>query len=302
MNKRIFPFEQKDNQWINRSEYLLWLNNNITSLQDYLNYFNPNYKLYNNSMNIINSKDWTEKNILPIDNNNINGQFISLHNLNWREGYYNDKEDVYLIINKDEYEKKQNNEINSLIQQGIIKPFAPQSSVFVSRWRHDVNDKLNTPDSFIQIAQPSAAFYMPFANNGGIAFTLLPNAQRTAGTNFIFGFTSSPIRYILNPKKNSWSTGIQYTIENFIPMDEKIVNIQSVEGIIWNGNPLMHECYLTQEKDNSHDYEEFVFDQEFSTSLTNVASQAITKYNIITKNITETETTKWQDTVHVLLL
>ena len=52
----------------------------------------------------------------------------------------------------------------------------------------------------------------------------------------------------------------------------------------------MHECYIGKEGDNT--YEEFIFDQEFSTTIRNVASQAITSYNIIAKDIKQEETAK----------
>ena len=60
----------------------------------------------------------------------------------------------------------------------------------------------------------------------------------------------------------------------------------------------MHECYIGEDST----YEEFIFDQEFSTTIRNVASQAITSYNIIAKDIKQEETAKWSNQVHIILL
>ena len=58
--KRIFPIV--DNYaWKNYSTYLSWLSMNIQSLKDYLAYFNPDYKILNESLPYINSSNWSEE-------------------------------------------------------------------------------------------------------------------------------------------------------------------------------------------------------------------------------------------------
>ena len=270
--------------------------------------------LYNNSMVVVNSNNWSETTITPIEKtitkyelteDKKNNTLISLHDWDWREGYYNDEEDVYLIINKKKLPLDSNGKptgkIKDLQNEGIIKLFPPQTSAFVSRWTHSSSDHLNTPDSFIQIAQPTAAFYMPYADNGKLSFKYIPDAQRTAGTTFILPTTTAPLRYVVDTNKNTWSSGTQKTIDNFFPRNSGNQNfIQNIDGYVWTGEPIMHECYISKEGDNT--YEEFIFDQEFSTTIRNVASQAITSYNIIAKDIKQEETAKWSNQVHVILL
>ena len=60
--KTIYPFSPyKTSTWRNWSNYLFWLDNSINSLEDYLNYFNPNFFILNEAMSYNPSNTWKEE-------------------------------------------------------------------------------------------------------------------------------------------------------------------------------------------------------------------------------------------------
>ena len=60
--KTIYPFSPyKAPTWRNWSNYLFWLDNSINSLEDYLNYFNPNFFILNETMSYNPSNTWKEE-------------------------------------------------------------------------------------------------------------------------------------------------------------------------------------------------------------------------------------------------
>lgn len=60
--KTIYPFSPyKTSTWYNWSNYLFWLDNSINSLEDYLNYFNPNFFILNETMSYNPSNTWKEE-------------------------------------------------------------------------------------------------------------------------------------------------------------------------------------------------------------------------------------------------
>lgn len=62
----------------------------------------------------------------------------------------------------------------------------------------------------------------------------------------------------------------------------------------------MHECYVREQNTNS--FEEFIFDNDFSTEITNIANHSTVLYNINAKNITSNETEFWNDFVYVKII
>ena len=59
--KRIYPLSPyKTATWRNWGSYAYWLDNEILSLQQYLQMFNANYKILNDSVKYINSNTWSE--------------------------------------------------------------------------------------------------------------------------------------------------------------------------------------------------------------------------------------------------
>lgn len=55
----IYPFSPyKKQTWRNWSNYLVWINNSINSLQDYLDYFNPNFYILNETLQYKSSNNW----------------------------------------------------------------------------------------------------------------------------------------------------------------------------------------------------------------------------------------------------
>ena len=59
--KTIYPFSPyKTSTWRNWSNYLFWLDNSINSLEDYLNYFNPNFFILNEALSYNQSNTWQE--------------------------------------------------------------------------------------------------------------------------------------------------------------------------------------------------------------------------------------------------
>ena len=101
----IYPFSPyKKQTWYNWSNYLIWINNSINSLQDYLDYFNPNFYILNETLEYKQSNTWTDisSNIdstkkcwYPFKWVNTNGEesdimyFCLPGNLKWREGILN---------------------------------------------------------------------------------------------------------------------------------------------------------------------------------------------------------------------
>ena len=58
--KIIYPFSPyKPATWNNWSNYLFWSSNSIDSIQDYLDYFNPNFYILNETLSyiLINDKE-----------------------------------------------------------------------------------------------------------------------------------------------------------------------------------------------------------------------------------------------------
>lgn len=309
MIKRVFPFNQKDNQWQNRQVYLQQINTDIDSLKFYLGYFNPDYILYNNTMHYIDASTNKEYSIsyTNIPNNIIvptkgYGTFIDIHGLKWREGYFNESENYYLVINQEKFNEVDKDNITKeqvveLSQNMIIKPFPPQSSAFVAHWPHtNSEEEFNSPEDFMFISQPAAALYNVTPAGNGLTFTLVEDGQRIMGTDLMIRIEKSPSRYFLtNETASFWTGGISWDEENFIVREGKRVpHIQNIKGGIWNGAPIMHEAKIGTE--------EFIFDNDWTTTIGNFESQTITHYNISAKEITTEETQYWKKDIHIVLL
>lgn len=306
MNRRIFPLNINDTKtWKNWSSYINWLDSEIESINSYLKYWNPDYIIYGQTLY---SNDYITGELKEIFKNSktkeVDGEskkIIDLRELKWREGAFVSEEGVKLVVN------------------GTSKEISakPYTTYFPKRWSHKglqetENSEFNK-DFYYAISAPIAALYMPFTSEGKITFTYVENGQKVIGTNLFFPLEFSPSRYFLTQKNNAmWkNNGIQWNEEGVYWSDsdedgkkESIIHISNADGQVWSNNyPLMHECYIKIKKDNEPDsFEEFIFDNDFSVEMSNIANYSTMIYNINAQNITSDETASWNDFVYVQII
>ena len=106
--KTIYPFSPyKTSTWHNWFNYLFWLDNSINSLQDYLNYFNPNFFILNETVSYNQSNNWKEKTYKIEDTSkcwylfgttNEPMYFCLPGNLKWRQGIVNPNVKAYACL------------------------------------------------------------------------------------------------------------------------------------------------------------------------------------------------------------
>ena len=324
---RIFPIDLKaeDITYFNYSNYLNWIDRDIYSLQDYLTYFNPDFHILNENLLAVQSNDWTKSEIksddievfktITIDNENTENKkdiYVCFPaDLDYKEGIYNPNIDSYICLDKSKFTTPStSNELNILINDKILIPFAVSQIIFAKKWTHkgiqsDTNDIVKSLNHYLIMAQPKAALYLPQNISNGLEFIYVENGQSTLGTNLFFTIELAPTRYFTTDlEDNKWiQGGIQWSLQNAYwasTTANPILQIQNAAGQVWtNSYPLMHDIYLVQ--DNI--YEDFIFDNDFETNEINIANHSAVLYNINTKNITsqETNTDLWKQ-IEVLII
>ena len=340
--KTIYPFSPyKTPTWRNWSNYLFWLDNSINSLEDYLNYFNPNFFILNETVSYNPSNTWKEETYQIGDTSkcwylfgttNKPMYFCLPGNLKWRQGIVNPNVKAYACLDtscftetpiknyavtlEEPTEGKHFYTLNGTTLENAIATGKlyeiPQSTVmFAKKWVHQGLSQVNNEETkdinhYQFMALPIAALYLPNSIANGLRFQYIKNGQSVLGENIAFTLEFAPGRYFhTNVESSKWSNGTLYTTQgaNWSNSSASMSKIiENCDGKVWtNSYPLMHEC-LIHETDNSYPTEEFVFDQEFSTENINIANHATVFYNINAKNINSNETANWNEFVRVFIL
>ena len=341
--KTIYPFSPyKTTTWRNWSNYLFWLDNSINSLEDYLNYFNPNFFILNETISYNPSNTWKEKTYkigktskcwYLFGPTNEPMYFCLPGNLKWRQGIVNPNVKAYACLDtscfieiptqnnavtlEESTKEKHFYTLNTTLEEAIAagKLYEiPQSTImFAKKWVHQGLSQVNNEETkninhYQFMALPIAALYLPNSIANGLRFQYIKNGQSVLGENIAFTLEFAPGRYFHTDAKNSskWSNGTLYTTQgaNWENSSASMSKIiENYDGQVWtNSYPLMHECLIYDTSYSDYPTEEFIFDQEFSTENANIANHATVLYNINAKNINSNETANWNEFVRVFIL
>ena len=341
--KTIYPFSPyKTPTWRNWSNYLFWLNNSINSLEDYLNYFNPNFFILNEAVSYNPSNTWKE-NTYDTENTSkcwylfgtINEPmyFCLPGNLKWRQGIVNPNVKAYACLDTSCFTEVPTKDYAVTLEESVEGKYCytfnntttlekaiaagklyeiPQSTVmFAKKWVHQGLSQVNNEETkninhYQFMALPIAALYLPNSIANGLRFQYIKNGQSVLGENIGFTLEFAPGRYFhTNVESSKWSNGTLYTTQgaNWSNSSAAMSKIiENFDGQVWTNSYPLMHECLIHETDNSYPTEEFIFDQEFSTENVNIANHATVLYNINAKNINSNETANWNEFVRVFIL
>lgn len=292
---KIFPFNISKNTWHNYSNYLRWVYSDIVSLKQYLQYFNPDYYILNESILATQSNTWDIVNFGGDRDNPFfdynKGKVCFPSTLKFREGILITEPNTYIylgnqeLVNDDtQIDAEAQIEWSSAIEKGLLTP-VPMGQVVLSirnphgNFNEQHPDLLN-PSSYLITSKPTSGLYLPQSATNSMIYTFSPNGQAILGTNIIFSLEFTPARYFSVDEKRSfiskqWSTqGASWELEDAEPT----IKTQSVSGAIWNDSyPLMHNLF-TQNENNIR--EDFITDDSFEVKDLNIANHYTSLYNI----------------------
>lgn len=300
MKKIILPFTSKANTWKNYSQYLNWADRDISSLEDYLLYFNPGFEIQNTTIYAVETNTTNPITVKPETititelYSDDNKKIVFPHNLSFRGGYFNGKTNVKICFD----EALSSHSFSELWE--VSKDFPANFSVV--RIKRQFGDK-DGEENFQLIANPTAGLFIPQMSNNNLVMKYIDDGQRTLGNSLFFALEVGPSRYYT--KEQDWGTNTTFSVANARKNGATTtINIQSKEGVVWsNSYPLMSECYIeTTKRDNSMTIEEFVFDKNITITQTNFENQNAFVYNINATNINEIETAKWNQFVKVIII
>ena len=242
--KTIYPFSPyKTPTWRNWSNYLFWLDNSINSLEDYLNYFNPNFFILNETVSYNPSNTWKEETYqigdtskcwyLFKEQNKTDIMYFCLPGkLKWRQGILNPNVKAYACLDtscfipnsdsevnienpitlEEPTEGKVVYELNTTLEEAIAagKLYEiPQSTVmFAKKWVHQGLSQVNNEETkninhYQFMALPIAALYLPNSIANGLRFQYIKNGQSVLGENIGFTLEFAPGRYFHTNVENS---------------------------------------------------------------------------------------------------
>ena len=293
----------ESNTWYNYSQYLNSIYLNITSLEDYLSYFNPSFALKNTTIYSIESNTLEEERVTLtknidtwIDNSEpkVVRTIIQPNTLELREGYFNGDYDVKIYCG----EISESTPFSSIWEDAI--DFPVNTSLIRIKRSTQENESI---DNFQIIANPTAGLYIPQTQNGHLAMKYISDGQRSLGDTLYFALESSVSRYY-STAQNSWGTNTTFSVASATRAGGQTTNIiQNINGVVWsNSYPLMSECYIESEDSSDTIIEEFIFDKDITVTQTNFENQNAFVYNINARNITNDEIKKWKDFVKVIIL
>ena len=249
--KTIYPFSQyKTSTWYNWSNYLFWLDNSINSLEDYLNYFNPNFFILNEAVSYNPSNTWKEEtyNIgrtskcwYLFGTTNDPMYFCLPGNLKWRQGIVNPNVKAYACLDTSCFTETptQNNAVTleepteekhfytfndttleEAIDAGKLYEIPQSTVMFAKKWVHQGllqvnNEETKNINHYQFMALPIAALYLPNSIANGLRFQYIKNGQSVLGENIGFTLEFAPGRYFHTNVENSskWSNGKLYTTQ-----------------------------------------------------------------------------------------
>lgn len=238
----IYPFSPYQQlAWFNWSNYLTWINNSINSLQDYLDYFNPNFYILNETLQYKQSNTWKTINSdinstktcwYSFKWTKTNGEesnimyFCLPGKLRWREGILNPNITAYACFDTKYvpgFDETKSIDIET--KNGTIKPYElsyddwnkaldekhfyeiPKSTIiFAKKWTHNglfTYQNIHTQDinNYQFISLPTAALYTFNSIQNGLKLSYFKNGQSVLGENLSFTFEFSPGRYCHKDKK-----------------------------------------------------------------------------------------------------
>ena len=237
--KTIYPFSPyKTPTWRNWSNYLFWLDNSINSLEDYLNYFNPNFFILNEAVSYNPSNTWKEETYQIGDTSkcwylfgttNKPMYFCLPGNLKWRQGIVNPNVKAYACLDtscftetpikkyavtlEEPTEGKHFYTLNGTTLENAIATGKlyeiPQSTVmFAKKWVHQGllqtnNEETKNINHYQFMALPIAALYLPNSIANGLRFQYIKNGQSVLGENIGFTLEFAPGRYFHTNVENS---------------------------------------------------------------------------------------------------
>ena len=247
--KTIYPFSPyKTSTWRNWSNYLFWLDNSINSLEDYLNYFNPNFFILNEAVSYNPSNTWKEETYEIGDTSkcwylfgttNDPMYFCLPGNLKWRQGIVNPNVKAYACLDtscftetpiknyavtlEESTEGKHfytfsNTTLKEAIAAGKLYEIPQSTIMFAKKWVHQGLSQVNNIETkdinhYQFMALPIAALYLPNSIANGLRFQYVKNGQSVLGENIGFTLEFAPGRYFHTNVANSskWSNGTLYT-------------------------------------------------------------------------------------------
>lgn len=228
--KKIYSLGVNPTEWFNFSNHLNILHEKIRAYQEYLNFFQPDYKILNESMTVCDANTLVEENTIidaeernpeweyeitwldPVDNSNKSRTVYCYFpsNLKLNEGYLNTHYESYLVfeappnaytpttektkitITETEWEEK--------IAKGTVRSF-PISCVVMSKQWHQQGIQSNrnssgfNPDNYLIISKPSASWYVPTSGLHSLSFKFYDNAMENIGSIIPLQFEMIPARY-----------------------------------------------------------------------------------------------------------
>lgn len=250
--KTIYPFSPyKISTWRNWSNYLFWLNNSINSLEDYLNYFNPDFFILNEVLSYNSSNTWSE------ETSKINSTakcwylfgttenpmyFCIPGNLKWREGILNPNVKAYACLDTSCFKETidiktavtseesitgktfyhlDDITLDQAIAEGKMYEIPSSTVMFAKKWVHKGllqanNEETKDINHYQFIALPIAALYLPNSITNGLRFQYIKNGQSVLGENISFTLEFAPGRYFHTDVENSskWlNNAVSYTTQ-----------------------------------------------------------------------------------------
>lgn len=306
INKRVFPMvfiSPTQGKWRSWSHYTNVLATEIKSLQDYLNYFNPDYWIINDTLkaevngeivNIEPDEDKTLYNLIKrkYQFNNEEGYIIFPGYLSYRQGFYNDENsNVYIS-----YDKPATKEgIINLTSKDDLVPFTPSTTIISNKWTHSGVEDYTNPerwnaDSYYFIARSEPAFYVIEGAEKALHAKLYEDGLSTIGSNIFFCLDTFPTRYFLqDPGDATWGDsgkeGVRWSREAAYWNNEgsaPILKIADKQRKVWlNSYPLMHKLQIV----DGDVHESFITDDVWSVEKTNIANHTTTRYTINVENL-----------------
>ena len=232
--KTIYPFSPyKAPTWRNWSNYLFWLDNSINSLEDYLNYFNPNFFILNEAVSYNPSNTWKEETYNIADTSkcwylfgttNKPMYFCLPGNLKWRQGIVNPNVKAYACLDTSCFTETptQNNAV-TLEEPTEEKHFYTLKNVIfaenatLEEMNKTINEEINkliSAGKLYEIPQSTVMFAKKWVHQG----LLQVNNEETKNINH-YQFMALPIAALYLP--NSIANGLRF---------QYIKNGQSVLG------------------------------------------------------------------------
>lgn len=340
MNK-IYPFQSVPTTWYNYSNYLNWTYEKIQAWEDYLFYFSPEFNILNESMTVLDSNTLISETTIP-KNKTPEWKYIITNGektrevycyfpseLKFREGYLNTHYEAYLYydappnaFSESEVEKIieiEEDEWNTLIENGIVASFPISRVIFSNKWRHRGSQTSSNPEAFdknnfIIISKPSAVWYLTYPKNNKIEFNYQKNAMENVGSLVLFSLDFAPVRYILNPKFSIWgisnkTKSIYSSIWSDAVSFEHTAMIYNKKGGIWTDSyPIMHKLEVVQSILNKESiaaelheaHEDFIADDVFITETVNSLNHPTSIYHISTTQEENDISDLWKN-IHINL-